>query len=86
MAQADNQPTDNEKTSKAKRRFFIGLLDMSWRLAGVFLVPVFLGLWLDSGRDSSLFTLIGLAIGVIGSGLVIRKIVSEYSVEVELDD
>jgi F0F1-type ATP synthase assembly protein I len=86
MAQADNEPTNQDKISSAKRRFFMGLLDMSWRLAAAFLLPVFIGLWLDSGRDSSLFTLIGLVIGVIGSIFVIRKIVSEYSVEVELDD
>jgi F0F1-type ATP synthase assembly protein I len=86
MAAADNTPTDREKSSKAKRRFFIGLLDMSWRLALAFLLPVFLGLWLDGKSGNNWFAVAGLVIGVLGSVLVIRSMVRRYSVEVELDD
>lgn len=84
MARANKQPTtDKQKIDKAKKQFFAGLFDMSWRLAGVFLIPVGIGLWLDGRGDGSgnTFTLAGIALGVIGSVFVIKKIVSEYSIE-----
>lgn len=82
MAQANKQPTtDKQKAEKAKKQFLAGLFDMSWRLAGVFLIPVAIGLWLDGRSGGNVFTLAGIALGVIGSVFVIRKIVLEYSVE-----
>ena len=79
MAAADNKSPDKTKVEMAKKQFFSGLFDMSWRLASAFLLPVFIGAWLDSGSESKAFTIMGLLIGVAGSVLVIKKAVSEYS-------
>jgi hypothetical protein len=84
MAQANKQPTtDKQKIDKAKKQFFAGLFDMSWRLAGVFLIPVALGVWLDGRGDGSgnTFTVAGIVFGVAGSIFVIRKIVTEYTAQ-----
>ncbi len=36
--------TKQEQVSAAKRAFVMSLLDISWRLASVFLVPLFIGI------------------------------------------
>ena len=59
---------------------------MSWRLAAVFLLPIFFGLWIDSSTGKTIFVLVGLIIGIIGAVFVIKSMVRQYSVEVELDD
>jgi F0F1-type ATP synthase assembly protein I len=79
MAAAYTKSPDKTKVSAARKQFFSGLFDMSWRLASAFLIPVFIGVWLDSGSEPKTFTIIGLVIGVVGSVLVIKKVVSEYS-------
>lgn len=88
-AAADPSTTNSSNSSggqNPKKRFFAGLFDLSWRLAIVLLLPLIAGIWLDSGKKSATFTLIGLVIGVIGAVVVIRNIVNRYSEEVYLDD
>lgn len=59
---------------KAKRLFFAGLVDISWRLAVAIILPIVGGYWLDDKTDSgNLFTLIGLLFGTILAGLVIYR-------------
>lgn len=77
MAAAEEESNRSNEISAAKKKFFAGLFDMSWRLALVFLIPVFVGVWLDGQRGGNAFTLTGLMLGIIGSVFVIKKIVSE---------
>lgn len=47
----------------------------------VFLLPTFLGVFLDNRYDTDpKMTLVGMGIGVVGSGLIVRGIVKKLSV------
>ncbi len=66
--------TSDETVKKAKRLFFAGLLDISWRLAIAIVIPVTAGSWLDGKQGSGqLFTLIGLFSGTILAGFIIYR-------------
>lgn len=69
--------TRDEKVRDAKRAFILNLFDMSWKMAAAMLVPIFIGLIIDSQRagDDQTFTLIGFVMGMIASALVIRSVV-----------
>jgi hypothetical protein len=68
--------TRDEKVRDAKRAFILGLLDLSWKMAAVMLLPIFVGLYIDSRSDQGqTFTLLGFVVGMIGAVLVIRSIV-----------
>jgi F0F1-type ATP synthase assembly protein I len=56
---------------------FVGMaLDMSWRLALVFLVPIVGGFELDSRLGTTpLLTILGFILAIIGVGLVMRQTV-----------
>ncbi|HEX5797830.1 MAG TPA: AtpZ/AtpI family protein [Candidatus Saccharimonadales bacterium] len=71
---AGKTTTSVETIKKAKRLFFAGLVDISWRLAVAIILPIVAGYWLDNKMDSgNLFTLIGLLFGTILAGLVIYR-------------
>ena len=69
--------TKSEKVREAKRTFFVSLLDLSWRLLAAFMVPLFIGLYIDStvGADSKTFSYIGFAVGIICFGFVFRSVI-----------
>lgn len=68
--------TRDEKVRDAKRTFILNLFDLSWKMAAAMLIPVFVGLYIDSRRhNGQTFTLIGFILGMIFSALVIRGIV-----------
>lgn len=72
---------NDEKTRAAKRAFFVSLFDLSWRLLGAMLLPLFIGLYIDSkvAGDSQTFALVGFFIGMVCGTLVIRSIVIKLS-------
>lgn len=63
---------------KAQGLFIVTMLDLSWRLAVVFLLPTLLGVFIDNQLDSgSVATIIGMIIGTIGAVMVIRNIIKK---------
>lgn len=79
---ADQPTTDSDRVLAAKRMFVAKLLDLSWKLAGAFLVPVFIGAGIDGVRDgdSKRFVIIGLVIGFIAAILVIVAMAKDNGV------
>ena len=75
MIKSAGKTTTSEDTAKkAKRLFYIGLIDISWRLAAGMIVPVGFGYWLDVNRQTgNLFTIIGLISGTILAGFIIYR-------------
>lgn len=79
-------PPSKKKESVAKGSnpgaiFMAMVLDMSWKLLIVFLVPILLGNYLDSRfKVSYLFLLIGFCVGLILSILVVYDVYKKASV------
>lgn len=70
------------KAKKARRLFFVGLFDLSWRMAAAIIFPILLGSFLDKKFDEDpTFTIIGLAIGFCLAALVIRAMVIKLQKE-----
>lgn len=81
--------TKQEQVREAKRAFILGLFDLSWKLAGAFLIPVFAGVILDQSRDDTLFTYIGVGLGFAFALLVIAQMArsgSKFLAKAKLDD
>lgn len=71
---------NSDKRRAAKRAFFVSLFDLSWRMAGAMLGPLFIGLFIDSRRGhGQSFAFVGFFIGMICGALVIRSIVIKLS-------
>lgn len=80
---AGKTTTSDETVKKAKRLFFVGLIDISWRLAGAIIIPVLAGYWVDSKLDSgSLCTIIGLISGTILAGFIIYEAYKKLNREI----
>ena len=80
---AGKTTTSDETVKKAKRLFFVGLLDISWRLAGAIIIPVLAGYWLDNKADSgNLFTITGLLFGTVLAGFTIYKAYKKLNKEI----
>jgi F0F1-type ATP synthase assembly protein I len=72
--------TKDEKVREAKRAFILSLFDLSWRLLGAMLAPLFIGLYIDSKRDhGQAFALTGFVIGMICGALVLRSVVKKIA-------
>lgn len=77
---AATETTKDEKVREAKRAFYVSLFDLSWRLLGAMLIPLFLGLYIDSRRDNGqLFAYIGFFVGMVCGAFVIRGVVKRLS-------
>src|SRR5579863_974142 len=62
------------KATAARQQFLLAALHMSWQLAVVVLVPIIGGVQLDKALGtSSLWLFVGLAVAVIGSGVVMWR-------------
>ena len=70
---AASKTTKQERVQEAKRAFVLALMDLSWRLATVFMVPVLIGVAIDQSRDTSNATVIGVIVGIVFSILFIIK-------------
>jgi predicted F0F1-ATPase subunit len=69
---------------QAKQRFIGAAMNLGWRLAVTFLIPVALGAWLDKRYDSSpSYTLTGMFIAIAASAMVITRTVKEVNEETE---
>jgi F0F1-type ATP synthase assembly protein I len=67
-------PSNTQKSSDTRQQFAVFALNMSWQLAVVVLVPVVGGVELDKAFSATnTFLFIGLAIALIGSGLVLWR-------------
>ncbi len=80
---------NQKKTLKdqSKAIFYASTLDMSWRLAIVFLVPFFLGFFIDNHfKTSPLWTLVGLVIGIILSVVVVLQSFKKINHRLEKSD
>lgn len=72
---AASETTKGEKVREAKRAFLLGLLDLSWKLAGSFLAPVLIGVIIDGQKgDSKTYTTAGIFIGLVLAFLVILQL------------
>lgn len=78
---ADISTSDMEKTRRARRAFFVGLFDMSWRLGAGMLAPLFIGLFIDSrmAGEGQAFAILGFIIGMGVGVIIIRQIVRKLS-------
>ena len=74
---AEISTSDDELTRRARRAFFVGLFDMSWKLGAGMLAPLFAGLFIDSrvSGDSQTFAIIGFFSGMVVGVIIIRQIV-----------
>lgn len=76
--------TTNQNVQKAKRLFYMGLLDLSWKLALAIIIPMVLGSVLDNKLDTgSAFTLAGMLLGIVLSVLIIRALTIKLSKELK---
>lgn len=67
---------------EAKQRFVSTALNMGWRLALTFLIPMLIGVWADNRFDSApSYTITGLFLGVAGAGYVVYTTVKEVNAE-----
>ena len=82
-ANSASKKTNSVKSvPEAKRAFFIALFDLTWRMLGAMLAPIFIGLWLDSVFDTNqIFSLIGFVTGMVGGVFVIRSIIKKLGNE-----
>jgi predicted Na+-dependent transporter len=68
------------KAASAKQQFATSTLDMGWQMALMVLIPVLLGVWLDSKFNSSpSLTLAALVVAISGSAWVIYKTVNDVN-------
>lgn len=68
------ETSKEEKVRAAKQAFYLGLIDLSWKLALAFLLPVIIGVALNQ-------TIWGVIIGLFMSFLVIVRIARTTGVE-----
>lgn len=58
----------------AKRMLFVSTIDMSWRLALVVLVPVFIGIWADNRFDTKpSLSLAAFFLAIAGASVLIAR-------------
>lgn len=77
---AATKTTEDEKVRNSKRAFYISLFDLSWRMLGAMLVPLFIGLYIDSLRNHGQpFAYIGFATGMVAGGFVLRSVVRKLA-------
>lgn len=65
--------SDSTEVQVAKMAFLTGLMDISWRLASVFLAPVIIGYIIDQSKNTSKYVVIGMVVGIVLSVLFIIK-------------
>lgn len=74
------ESSKQEKVRQAKRTFLVSLFDLTWRLLGAMLLPLFAGLYIDSQRgQGQQFAYIGFFIGIVLGALVLRNVVKKLA-------
>ena len=81
MTAAALEPTTNDKNKRAaKRAFIVSLFDLSWRLLGAMLAPLFIGLYIDSKRGGGQgFALAGFVLGMVFGVFVMRNVIKKIA-------
>lgn len=80
MKTADRLTTDSDEVNGKKRAFFVYLFELTWKMLGAMLLPLFIGIYIDSSRDSGqAFSLAGFFVGLVLSILVLRAFVQKIS-------
>lgn len=84
---ASDPTTEYLAALEAKQRFIGTALNMGWRMAVTFLIPVIIGAWLDRRYSTTpSYTLTALFIAIAASVMVVRSTVKEVNAEAaELD-
>ena len=79
----ETDPTEEYFSAfNAKQRFIGSVLNMGWRMAITFIIPVIIGAWLDKRYDTSpSYTITGIFIAVAGSIMVVYTTVKEVNAE-----
>ena len=71
---------DNGKVRAAKRVFLTSLFDLSWRLLGAMLLPLFIGLYIDSQRGSGQgFAIAGFVVGMFCGVYAMRSVIRKIA-------
>ena len=71
---AEISTSDAELTRRARRAFFVGLLDLTAKMSGAMLAPLFLGLFIDSriSGGGQAYAITGFLVGMVCGVLVLR--------------
>jgi F0F1-type ATP synthase assembly protein I len=82
-SKVETDPTqDYFDAFNAKQRFIGSVLNMGWRMAVTFIIPVIIGTWLDRRFDTSpSYTIAGIFVAVAGSVMVVWNTVKEVNAE-----
>lgn len=84
---SDDPLVDQLAVFEARQKFYGTVLNMGWRLAATFLVPVLIGVWLDNRFDTGpSYTLAGIFLAVFGSVYVIRDTIRDVNSEMAESD
>lgn len=66
------KPAKDAEYQQARREFFVSVLNMSWQLAIVVLVPILGGYKLDQTLDTApLLTIVGFFIAMVGTAGIV---------------
>lgn len=80
--QADPVQQSLDSALNAKRLFVVSTINMGWQLAGMVIIPVFIGVKLDQRYDSSpSYTLAALVLAVFGSIIVVKNNINAVNKE-----
>lgn len=80
LAALKSTTSNGDKSKAAKTAFFVALFDLSWRMLGAILGPLFIGLYIDSKRDNGQgFATVGFLVGMILGVIVMRSIVRKLA-------
>ena len=72
---------NDERYEAVRRQFFTAVIDMSWQMALVVLIPVVGGFKLDNKLDTlPMFTISGFVLAMAGMGLVVRRQLKQFGV------
>lgn len=64
----------------AKRQFISSALTMGWQMAGMVIIPVFIGVRLDDHFDSApSYTLVALFLAIAGAVMIVRNTVQQVN-------
>lgn len=78
--------TRDEKVRNAQRIFMFSLLDLTWKLLVVMVLPIVIGAFLDKKFNTGqVLTGIGFLVAIGGAAIVMRSIVKKISASFDKD-
>jgi len=77
---ADRSTTDSRDVRGKRHAFSVYLFEVSWKMLGAMLLPLFIGIYIDSTRDyGQAFSLGGFFVGLVLSIVVLVVTVQKIS-------